>query len=57
MNAIRLCLLTAIVALGGDVGEIHVVKVDQLQPRGADGRQLQGHLAADGPYADHRGPD
>ena len=45
------------VALGGDVGEIHHIEIDELQSWRADGGQLQGHLAADGAHADHRGLD
>ena len=43
--------------MGGDVGEIDHIEIDELDPWRADGGQLQGHLPADGAYADHRGFD
>ena len=43
------------VALGGDVGLIDGVKVDQLDLAGTDGGELDGDLAADGSDADDGG--
>ena len=40
------------VALGGDVGFIDGVKVDQLDLSGSDGGELDGDMAADGSDAD-----
>ena len=43
------------VALGGDVGLINSVKVDQLDLAGTDGGELDGDLATDGSDADDGG--
>ena len=44
--------VTLQVALSGDVGRFDSVEVDQLDPAGAEGGELEGDLASDGADAD-----
>ena len=47
--------VAGVIALCGDVGLFDRVEVDELQPLNSEGRELEGHLAADGSDANDGG--